>query len=233
MNDPRTVAFEIRRPWPQRRKGRKVSEKRWKIGKSPFWNLAGVEYYWPGLITVWHVDPSGFDSNHDCPYSGRWQWHVHHWRLQIHPWQNFRRWAITRCEWCGGKSRKGDTVNISHEWHRHQGKWWKGERGLFHQDCSSISSAHRQCVCEPGQGGPWDSELSGYAYGNCATCGKFRGWQSQAQRDNPRDAANRILQTIPKGGRDADKVLEVQRMWKSYRRLAEAAELRRMLDLER
>ena len=233
MHDPMVVAFEIRRPWPQRRKGKKVSEKRWKIGSSPFWNIAGVELYWPGLITIWHVDPSGHDAFHDCPHSSKWQWHIHHWKLQVHPVQHLRRWALTRCEWCKGKSRKGDMVNCSLDWHRSKSPWWHGERGLYHSDCSAISRAHRQCVCEVGVGGPWDSELAGYAYGNCARCGKVRGWQSEDRRDNPRDAANRILQTIPHGGRDGGKTREVERLWSSYRRLAEAADLQRMLDLER
>lgn len=29
------------------------------------------------------------------------RWHVHHWRLQIHPWQQFKRWAFERCAGCG------------------------------------------------------------------------------------------------------------------------------------
>jgi hypothetical protein len=217
MHDPMTVAFEIRRPWPKRQRGRKISEKRWKIGASPFWNIAGVEYYWPGLITVWHVDPSGFDSNHDCPYSGNWQWHVHHWKIQVHPFQNFRRWALTRCEWCHGKSRKGDVVNHSQQWDRDKGKWWQGERGLFHSDCSSIASAHRQCACELTQGGPWEFERSSDPYGHCATCGKYRGWQGSERRESPRDEANRLLHTIPAGERDTQKLGVVHRMWREHR----------------
>ena len=33
-----------------------------------------------------------------------WQhprWHIHHWKLQIHPWQHFTRWAFSRCAGCG------------------------------------------------------------------------------------------------------------------------------------
>jgi len=29
------------------------------------------------------------------------RWHVHHWRLQVHPWQKFKRWAFERCADCG------------------------------------------------------------------------------------------------------------------------------------
>lgn len=215
MHDPMTVAFEIRRPWPQRSSFQKrAKEDRWKIRWSAFWTIAGVEYYWPGLITVWHVDPSGFDSNEDCPYSGRWQWHVHHWKLQIHPLQHFRRWALTRCEWCGGRSRKGDYVNISQQWDRDKGHWWKGERGLFHQDCSSISSAHNQCVCHLHMGGPWESNLSGCPYGQCATCGKYRGWEKET---TPRDDANRLMQSIPEGMRDPAVMQMVRQMWRDHR----------------
>lgn len=217
MHDPMTVAFEIRRPWPQRSSFKPNASVRWKIGYSAFWTLAGSEYYWPGFITVWHVDPSGFDSGKDCPWSSKWQWHVHHWKIQIHPLQHLRRRALTRCEWCGGKSRKGDYVNISHQWDRDKGKWWHGERGLFHQDCSSISSAHKQCVCAPNAGGPWENELAGYPYGPCATCGKYRGWLSSDQRDSPRDETAKLLQAIPAGRRDPDKSAAVSQMWRDYR----------------
>lgn len=217
MHDPMIVAFEIRRPWPQRSSMRRANTKRWSVGSSPFWILAGREYYWPGLITVWHVDPSGYEAFHDCPRSSKWQLHIHHWKVQVHPLQHFRRWALTRCEWCKGKSRKGDVVNHSQQWDNEKSPWWKGERGLFHSECSSISSAHRQCACDEATGGPWEDELSGYAYGNCATCGKFRGWQPHDSRGNPRDAVNRLLQTIPAGHRDEAKMEAVRGMWRDYR----------------
>ncbi|MGN6724135.1 MAG: hypothetical protein ACTHJM_16125 [Marmoricola sp.] len=191
--------------------------KRWHVSSSPFWTLAGREFYWPAILTIWHVDPSRYDSNQDCPYSGNWQWHIHHWKLQIHPLQHFRRWAFTRCEWCSGRSRKGDYVNNSRGWERAESPWWKGERGLYHDDCLTVASAHEQCACDLGVGGPWEHETGDSAYGNCATCGKFRGWQGVHDRDSPRDEGNRILQTVPKGQRDPDKMQQVRSMWKAYR----------------
>jgi hypothetical protein len=224
MHDPMTVAFAIRRPWPKLSRGfKRPGGKRWKITfKSCFWLIAGHEFYWPPLITVWHVDPSGFDSGHDCPYSSNWQWHIHHWKLQIHPIQHFRRWALTRCEWCHGRSRKGDYVNHSAGWDREDSPWWKGERGLFHEDCMTISTAHRQCICDIATGGPWEHGLAGDAYGHCATCCKYRGWQG-SDRDSPRDEANRILQTIPQGQRDPDKIQQVRALWKAHRAREEQA----------
>jgi hypothetical protein len=215
MHDPMTVAFEIRRPWPQIRTPHKPRP--FKIGFTCFWYIGKHELYWPGLITVWHVDPSGYDSNEDCPYSGRWQWHVHHWKLQIHPIQHLRRWALTRCEWCHGRSRKGVLVNHSQQWDREPGPWWKGERGLFHSDCSTISAAHAACACHLDEGGPWEMELSGDPYGRCATCGKYRGWQGSDRRNSPRDDANRLLQTIPRGERHEPTMQQVRKLWADHR----------------
>lgn len=56
-----------------------------------------------------------------------WQhprWHVHHWRLQIHPWQKFKRWAFERCADCG----KGFTWGYS--------PWGYGDSSrVFHTEC--------------------------------------------------------------------------------------------------
>lgn len=29
------------------------------------------------------------------------RWHIHHWRIQVHPWQTLRRWLFERCAKCG------------------------------------------------------------------------------------------------------------------------------------
>lgn len=53
MHDPQTVAFEIRRPWPQRTKDG-MSRK-----------LYG-RFYWPHFITIWHVDPERDGTDDSC-----------------------------------------------------------------------------------------------------------------------------------------------------------------------
>lgn len=53
MHDPMTVAFEIRRPWSEKRK------------------LPGGPRYFPSLITVWHVDPETDGSDDSCDWFGR------------------------------------------------------------------------------------------------------------------------------------------------------------------
>lgn len=161
MHDPMVVAFEIRRPWPKRTKHSDANPgaPRWKArsqwatwrkpwaGWSAFWTIAGRGLYWPALITIWHVEPDGQDSLTVCrkrvrqpdgswKYVGRWQLHVHHWKIQVHPLQHLRRRLLTRCEECG---RKG-SPNHSRQWNDDRGPWWKGERGLLHRQCSSLVS---------------------------------------------------------------------------------------------
>jgi hypothetical protein len=240
MHDPMVVAHEIWRPWPKisrpthRGDGRRIAVRyQWAKWYKPwsgwmkFWRFGAVELYWPGLITIWHVEPGGHDSGEVCKHHRRWQdddgnwhskatrrwkWHVHHWKIQIRPLGTFRRWLLTRCEWCGGKSRKGDYVNCSHQWDGERGPWWRGERGLFHMDCSSIETAHRTCICP-------DPLLDSRGYGKCAVCGGFRAWSS-AREDHPmypKEQSALLLQSIPKGQRDPAKTAQVSQWWSEWR----------------
>ncbi len=121
MHDPLVVAFEIRRPWPKRTPRRRY-------------------YYWPSLITIWHAEPGGRDAFEVCKRSSHWRWHLHHWKIQIRPLQNLRRRLLTSCAECG---RKG-SPNISHQWDRERSPWWRGERGLYHRECSSLIHLRRR-----------------------------------------------------------------------------------------
>lgn len=189
MHDPMVVAFEIRRPWPRREVAVFEAERRrrgvrWQITfRSPFWMVAGRGFYWPGLVTVWHVEPGGADSGDVCRHYRReqrpdgkwkttvlngWRFHIHHWRIQIAPLQMLRRRLLTRCEWCGGPSRSGNAVNVSASWDRERGRWWRGERGLYHVACQSAEHAARSCVCAA----PITEHRS---WGRCARCNLFRG----------------------------------------------------------
>lgn len=209
MHDPMTVAFDIARPWPKR--------VRW--GKR--------RWYWPAVITIWHVEPGGRDSGDVCKHHRRWQepdgtwrskplrgwrWHVWHWRIQVRPLQALRRWALTRCEWCGGRSRKGDVVNHSLAMGRKRGPWWRGERNLFHADCTSVWTAHATCLCD-------HPLLSQGDYGQCQFCGKSRAW-----RKFP-DDADRALSALPAGSRiTADVRPLVEQVWAERRAAREAVE---------
>jgi len=224
MHDPLTVAFEIRRPWPSRSNVYSLG-KRWQVRYAwrkwydfrpgtfmAFWTLAGKHYYWPPLVTIWHHDPSGYDDQ-TCRRS-RWRWHVHHWRLQFPPLQALRRHLLTRCTWCGGPSRKGDLVNVSHSWDAERGPWWRGERGLFHGDCSSIAAAHRACACDVG---PWEHTAGGLPYGLCANCGRYRGWASDAGTAAVELTTLRMYQAIPEGQRNPVITEAVRKIWADHR----------------
>jgi hypothetical protein len=193
MHDPLTVAFEIRRPWPRPDKWKTEHSARtggrWQFNGA-FWVVAGRGLYWPCLITVWHRDPSGYDDT-TCR-ARRWRWHIHHYKIQVQPLQHLRRRLLTRCAWCKGRSVKGDSVNISHQWDRARGRWWQGEQGLFHRDCSSIKTAHATCVCE-------QSVLEHNGYGRCAQCNRSRSFGMTAENI----ARVRELSNIPRGERTA------------------------------
>jgi hypothetical protein len=191
VHDPLTVAFEVRQPWPRRRRSH-----------------AGGGLYWPTMVTVWHREPGGHDSGEVCKHYTRsrngdgtwqtkvlhgWRFHVHHWRIQCHPLQTARRRLLTRCTWCGGRHRRQDPVNHSMSWDRFRGPWWRGERGLYHSDCATVSRAHAACLCEA-------PVTEHEHYGRCVRCQKFRPYGvAEGQL-----VLQRMLAAIPAGVRDRD-----------------------------
>lgn len=208
MHDPDVVAFQIRRPWPRRSKSwdAKPGQPRWRL-RGAFWTLAGRGWHFPTVVTIWHREPGGHDSGEVCKQYRRirldgrydtkilhgWKLHLHHWRIQVGPLQDLRRWLLTRCAWCGGPSRKGDAVSTSHSWDGPRGRWWQGEPGLYHADCSAISTAHAACTCDTPVLGSRD-------HGRCGRCARLRAWRVTPTRL----ATQRILSAIPHGQRDPD-----------------------------
>lgn len=226
MHDPMVVAFELRRPWPKIRK-LTPNPSRLPTFSAAFWRFRTVELYWPGLITVWHVEPGGADAGTVCTPADRRR-HLRHWKIQVHPWQHFRRWAFTRCSWCSGRSRRGDPVNVSSGWGHDSTPthWWQSERGLFHRDCASTHHAHRTCICSLADGGPWSGGGWGDAHGTCGRCGGFRPMGVGERADYLiRMKTIAMLQGIPSGHRDPATTAEVERVWQEHR-AALAAEKR-------
>lgn len=66
------------------------------------------------------------------------RWHIWHWRLQIHPWQTFRRWAFSRCAGCG-KGFSWGYSPVSHSWDSKRPKMFRSEEGVFHAECSGMT----------------------------------------------------------------------------------------------
>lgn len=72
---------------------------------------------------------------HQRPWWGHPRWHFWHWKLQVHHWQKFRRWALSRCAGCG----KGFTWGyspVSHGWDSKRPKFFCSEEGVYHSECS-------------------------------------------------------------------------------------------------
>lgn len=194
MHDPSFLALTIYSPIPRREAwSDRFAQKRWTLGRSrrtndenlgeptyPWWNLGGYRpviagrcFRFPHLIDVWHDEPGGRDSGEVCKYPHGWELrhHLSHLHVRVIPLGRLRRWALTRCSWCGGRSRKGDYVNCSMAWDGPTGKWWQGEPGLFHSDCSGIYTAYRACTCET------PKLAEGRDYGRCLTCDRHRTWR--------------------------------------------------------
>lgn len=245
MHDPMVVAFEFPRPWPSRDRASdaRPGQRRWQArhyhdcasygceqehaGQRFFpwwrpgsyrstWRIAGRGWYWPALVTVWHVEPGGRDSGDVCrhyvrtrqpdgTYTSRttsaWRWHVHHWRITVPALQAARRRLLTRCTWCGGRSRPRDVVNVSHQWDGERGPWWRGERGLYHVDCSEYEHARMMCVCDTPRTG-------GSGYGRCVGCGKFAG----GDRSPSVLERRRLLAAVPRGSRDPAVLARVREL---------------------
>lgn len=129
-----------------------------------FWRFGGTEWYFPALITLWHVDPEtdGTDSSCRNRYRPAWRaakadndplrlwWanfrmhhydkvHVRHWRVQICPVQALRRRLFTRCAGCGERLPYGYSPISSH-WDAPPHRWWESEVGVYHHECYD---AHR------------------------------------------------------------------------------------------
>lgn len=190
---------------------------------SRFWRVAGEDLYWPPMITIWHREPGGHDALTICRrryrdkdgkwhYSRGWHYHVHHWRIQVHPTQHLRRVLLTRCSWCGGHSRKGDQVNVSHSWDGPKGHWWQGEPGLFHRDCSTVEHASRMCLCA-------EPMTEHDRYGRCVNCGRYRGYNQIVGE------AELMLASLSKGSRiPAEMKPRLDILWAERRAASESRE---------
>lgn len=68
------------------------------------------------------------------PWWRRPRWHVHHWRIQVHPLQDLKRFLFTRCAGCGLRFRWG-YAPVTAQWDSDRPRWFRGERDKYHSDC--------------------------------------------------------------------------------------------------
>lgn len=67
------------------------------------------------------------------------KWHIHHWKLQFHLAQTFKRWAFSRCCKCGGRFKWG-YAPTTYSWHGTGPRWFHSEKDVFHRDCDRPNS---------------------------------------------------------------------------------------------
>lgn len=72
----------------------------------------------------------------DRPWWRHPKWHFWHWRINVIPLRNFKRWAFTRCANCGGRFKWGEAP-ISYKWNGDRPRWFRGERDKVHQGCAT------------------------------------------------------------------------------------------------
>ncbi len=80
----------------------------------------------------------GIYLHHRRPWYRHPRWHIHHWRLQVHPWQKLRRWLFSRCAGCGKRFPWGYSP-VSHQWDSPPLKLFRGEEGVYHSECSGMT----------------------------------------------------------------------------------------------
>jgi hypothetical protein len=79
-----------------------------------------------------------------------WQhprWHFWHWRFQVHPLQKFKRWAFSRCHYCGGRFAWNESV-LGLQWYGTGPGWFRNNEKIAHSKCHYEAKAKT-----PGEGG--------------------------------------------------------------------------------
>ena len=68
------------------------------------------------------------------------RWHFKHWKINIHFLQSFKRWAFSRCCYCG-KGFSWGYCPISNQWHGSGPQWFKSEKSVYHDGCEKVARA--------------------------------------------------------------------------------------------
>lgn len=107
--------------------------------KISFREIKDEDSFWSFFLCVYRAY-----TRHHRPWYRHPRWHVWHWRLQIHPWQTFRRWAFSRCAGCG----KGFSWGYSptgFSWDRKPPRWFRSEYDVYHSECANMTAhLHRE-----------------------------------------------------------------------------------------
>lgn len=158
MHDPMTVAFDIRSPFGKKNELMKDKSYRYHAPIITIWHVdpesdgtddscdwfgrklpRGVRDEVNSLpedarravhMTLWVIGDRR-------PWYRKPKWHVRHWRLQVHPIQQFKRWTFSRCAGCGHRFRWG-YAPVSNGWGSSGPRWFQGEAGIYHGECFNM-----------------------------------------------------------------------------------------------
>lgn len=72
------------------------------------------------------------------------RWHIWHWRIQIQPLQQFKRWAFSRCCKCG-KGFAWGYCPTTNNWNSIGPRWFRSETDTFHSSCDDPTNNNAQC----------------------------------------------------------------------------------------
>lgn len=72
------------------------------------------------------------------------RWHFWHWEFQVHPVQNFKRWAFSRCAECG-KHFPWGYGPLATQWHGTGPRWFRSEERIYHHECYKPKDVDNGC----------------------------------------------------------------------------------------
>lgn len=65
------------------------------------------------------------------------KWHFWHWKFQCHPLGQFKRWAFSRCCYCGKRFKFGESPTTNN-WNSEGPRWFRGETDIHHGSCHLV-----------------------------------------------------------------------------------------------
>lgn len=163
MHDPNTVAFDISFPlfWKRTRTGLKP-----RISLVTIWHRDpekdgdenSCDWHGSRFPEHWLEELNQLDESaqravrfiwwmfHDKLRPRPWwrhpKWHIHHWRIQLHLVQRFKRWMWSRCQKCGrGFSWHDAGGRVVGTWGNTGPTWFRNGEKIWHMRCEGKEEA--------------------------------------------------------------------------------------------